>query len=309
MNNENIKIAKVCGLCAGCTNAISVTEKLLQSKKSVTLFKYLVHNKNVNNRLMSLGATICESKDEILNWKNSANQDAVVIVRAHGEPPETFEWFKQNSISFEDCTCINVKRIHECVQKFSNDGYQIILIGKYGKFSGEIHPEVFGTLGWCNGDAILVEDKEDLIKIENSKNQKFYLVCQTTFNTQKANELIEEIKNICENSGKEIIINKSICLSQKIINQSSADLANQSDLMIVVGGKNSSNTRELANALSNICKCVFLEDINLWKQELENEKITLSPEIKIGITAGASTMREELNELKSMIKNAIDKIN
>jgi 4-hydroxy-3-methylbut-2-enyl diphosphate reductase len=248
---ENVNISKVCGLCAGCKRAITVAENELKSGKKVTIFKEIVHNKNVNNALTNMGAKF---EDELENLKDSE----MVIIRAHGEPPETYDFFKSNNIEFKDCTCPRVEKIHEQVNKFSNDGYTIVLLGKFHK---TMHPEVFGTIGWANGKEILIEDESDLFKLENLKNKKFYLVCQTTFNIKKADELILGIETIAKSNNCEIVINKSICDAQKMINISSADLAKKSDIMIVVGGKNSSNSIELFKNMQSICPSIFIENI------------------------------------------------
>lgn len=293
MRMENIKIADVCGLCAGCKRAIDATVKEIKEGKSVTIFKEIVHNKNVNKYLEGIGAR-CE--DNIENLR----KDNIIIIRAHGEPPETYEYFKSKKIEFRDCTCPNVKLIHDQVKEYSDNGYKIIIIGKYKK---SIHPEVLATLGWAKNQAVLIETKEDINTLKNYKTDKFYLVCQTTFNINKAEELISEIEYILNLNSCELIVNKSLCSAQKAINDSSAKLAGNCDLMIVVGGLNSSNSLELFNNLNSICPSIFIEDISLYLVALKEKGIKISPETKIGITAGASTRKEELLELKKLIEN------
>jgi len=298
---ENIRISKVCGLCAGCKFAIDTTLKELQNSKKVTLFKEIVHNKNVNSLLEDKGVVF---KNDL----NHLTSEEVVIIRAHGEPKATYDFFVENNINFVDCTCINVKKIHDEVENFSNNGYTIIIIGKYGKKSGVMHPEMIGTVGWCNTTPILIEDKEDLSKISNSLAQKFYLVCQTTFNMEKADQLINEINSICKAKNCEIVVNKSICLAQKQINVFSAELAKDCDLMIVVGGKNSSNTNELFNNVKCYTTAIFIENIYEFEAVLSENNITLTKDIKIGLTAGASTMKSELETLKILLENKIKEI-
>ena len=293
---ENIKISKVCGLCAGCKRAIDKTSEHLQNGESVTLFKEIVHNKNVNEFLKNKGVIFEDSLENL-------NNKSTIIIRAHGEPKSTFAHLESIGAKIEDCTCPNVAKIHQLVEEHSLKNYKIIIIGKYGKTTGKIHPEITGTIGWCNTEPILIEDDEDVDKIKNCDAQKFYLICQTTFNECKANKLIEQIKNILKN--KELIVNKSICYAQMQINKHSEELANESDIMVVVGGKNSSNSIELWNNLKKIKTSIFIENINTWKDELEKENITLSKNTKIGLTAGASTMRSELETLKSLIENYI----
>ena len=296
---ENIKISKVCGFCAGCKRAFDKTIEHLQNGKNVTLFKEIVHNANVNNFLKEKGVVFCDSLNEL-------SKDSTIIIRAHGEPKSTFEYFETHGLTFEDCTCPNVEKIHQLIQEHSQMQHKIIIIGKYGKHTGKIHPEIAGTIGWCESEPILIEDAEDLSKLEGFSNETFYLVCQTTFNAKKADTLIEKATNILKNNT--LIVNKSICNAQKQINEFSKQLAEESDLMIVVGGKNSSNSIELYNNLKQIKPSLFIENIFDWKKELERENLTISKTTKIGLTAGASTMKSELETLKQLItKHLLEK--
>lgn len=289
----NIEISKVCGLCAGCKRAIIVANEELKKGNKVTIFKEIVHNKNVNQMLVLAGAKFEDNLEALTN-------NETVIIRAHGEPPETYDYLNKNNINFKDCTCFNVEKIHTLVSDYSKNGYKIIILGKSKK---SIHPEVLGTMGWTFGNYILIENEDDLDKLKIIKNTKLYLVCQTTFNLKKADELIEKIKAITKENNNQLVVNKSICNAQKQINISSAELAKNSDVMIVVGGKNSSNSIELFNNVSSICPSIFIEDINNWKTAIEQANIKLSTDTRIGITAGASTNKEELFELKQKIEN------
>ncbi len=149
MENKNIEISKVCGLCAGCKFAIDTCINQLNQNKNVTLFKEVVHNQNVNNMLIKKGIAI---ENDI----NNLSQSSTIILRAHGEPKSTIDFLKSNEFDFIDCTCINVKKIHEDVFNHSSYGENIIIIGKYGKKTGIIHPEIAGTIGWCHSTPILI---------------------------------------------------------------------------------------------------------------------------------------------------------
>ena len=288
----DVKIAQVCGLCAGCTLAIKTTENEIRKGKKVTIFKEIVHNKNVNSYLSSIGASCEENID-------SLPKDNTIIIRAHGEPPKTYEYLKNNKIEYVDCTCPNVTKIHNEVKHHSDLGFKIIVLGKYKK---AMHPEVLGTIGWSSTEVVLIEDHEDTNKLNLYKNDKFYLVCQTTFNMAKADILIAEIEKILTNNSCNFIINKSLCNAQKSINKSSVELAKESDIMIVVGGANSSNSLELFNNVNNYCPSIFIEDIHTYKETLSTNKISITNTSKVGITAGASTRKEELIELKELIE-------
>lgn len=295
---KNVKISSVCGLCSGCKNAVDTAINLSKTK-NVTLFKEIVHNKNVNLMLQNLGISTIETLDD-------TTPNSHIILRAHGEPPETYTKLQKSGFEFSDCTCKNVTKIHEQVASYSEQGYQIIIIGKYGKLTSKLHPEVLGTIGWCKSEPILIEDDDDLEKITKSKKAKFYLVCQTTFNEEKADKLISKTKDICKRTQTELIINKSICAAQKAINIASVNLAKTVDVMIVVGGKNSSNSLELFNNVKNYTKAIFIEDISSWQDELKAQNIAFDKSTKFGITAGASTLKEELTALKNLIETQKD---
>ena len=290
----NIKIAPVCGLCAGCHYAINLAKDTAK-KENTIIFKEIVHNKNINNQLKSLGITFAENLKDL-------NMSSSVIIRAHGEPPETYEYLKANKINYYDGTCKNVKSIHNEVLNHS-EHQKIIIIGKYGKHSGVVHPEIFGTVGYSKNNPILIEDIEDVDKLKSIKNQNLFAICQTTFNPILFDDIKNKILDICKENNNQIEIKNTICGAQIAIQKSSLILANDCDLMIIVGGKNSSNTIELYKNISNICQAIHIEDINGWLDELKSKNISLSNINNIGLTAGASTDKNELLNLKKLIEN------
>ena len=282
----NVYISEICGLCYGSNNAISKTRESLKENKNIVIYKEILHNKNVIKELENNGATIKDNLEEI-------SPNDYVIVRAHGEPFSTFEYFENNNIKYLDCTCPNVKAINHLVKAKEKDGFKIIIIGKHN------HPEVIGTAGWCNSPFVIEEEKE-LTNID-FKNDKYYLVVQTTFSKDKAFELIEKITTLMNKSNKIFEYKNTICNAQKNINKASEELASKVDVMIVIGGKNSSNSKELFNNVNNIVKSYFIEspfDI----VTLINENKILKNQ-KIGITAGASTMKEDILKTKELIEN------
>lgn len=287
-----IKIAKICGLCAGCKLAIQTTFSALKEKKNVILFKELVHNDRVNKML-------CEKGAVLKNNLNELSPNETIILRAHGERPETYKYLKEHHIDYIDCTCPRVKQIHELAKYYSEQNFVVILIGKNN------HPEVVGTLGYITNKYFLVSDKQDVKKLRFNKKDKVCILCQTTFNEKKAYDLIKLIQNLCKQN--EFIFKNTICPAQKQIHVSSLALAKECDLMIVIGNENSSNTQELFNDLKKVKKSIFVHEIKNWKNCLLKENIKLNKNIKIGITAGASNLKDELFELKEMIlKDSVD---
>ena len=264
----------------------------LQQNKQVTIFKEIVHNKNFNNILRAYGAVTKENLQDL-------DPKELVILRGHGEPPQTYDYLNAHKIQYLDCTCPNVENIHKAVEQYSLQGYEIVFLGKHKE---KMHPEVEGTIGWAKTKVYMVQDLIDVDSLKNVKNKKLYLVCQTTFNLYVADELISAIESIAKTNNCELIINKSLCSAQRQINQSSQQLAKQVDCMIVIGGKNSSNSKELFNNVSAICPSIFIEDIYEYRQTLKDAGITLNKDSVIGVTAGASTMKNELLALKKLIE-------
>ncbi len=280
--------------------AINSALDSLKSYGKATLFKEVVHNAAVNKMLESKGV-------KIKNNLSDLSSEDFVILRAHGETPATYKYLNEHNIKFKDCSCVNVQKIHECVANFSKT-HTIILVGKYGKFSGKMHPEIEGTIGWCAHPPVLIEDEADLDKLKAIKHKKLYLIFQTTFNSDLADKLIEQISKIAEQNSCSLEINKSICLAQREINKSSRTLASNCDLMIVIGSNHSSNSVELYKALQPITKTIFFEDVSTWRSELKKHGVVLNKNIKIGITAGASVMKEELEMLAKQIRAEINKL-
>ena len=294
MKESKVYISQVCGLCYGSDNAINKTRELLEKYNNVVLYKEILHNENVIKELESKGA---KTKN---NLKDIDKNDYVVI-RAHGEPSSTFEYFDKNNIKYLDCTCPNVKTIHLLVKEKDTDGYKIIIIGKHGNYKETMHPEVYATSKWCT-NPIIIENKDDIKNIDLNYN-KYYLVCQTTFNKDKAIQYINIINNLMITNNKKFEYMNTICNAQKNINEASIKLANEVDIMIVMGGRNSSNSKELYKNLLKIKQTLFIEkpkDIIFFIRAN-----VLDENQKIGITAGASTMKEDILKLKEIIEKSL----
>ncbi|NCB48048.1 MAG: hypothetical protein EOM55_00230 [Clostridia bacterium] len=289
---QSVYIAQKCCLCYGSNRAFSMVKDSANVRENIVLYKELLHNKRVVSELSNLGVSEYQN---LTDFKS----DDIAVIRAHGEPKSTFEFFENKGIKYLDCTCPNVKAINKLVQMKETEGKKIIIVGKYGKKNGEMHPEVLGTAGYCN-KPLFVEDEEDAIKID-THFESYYLVVQTTFSYSLAVEIIKILKEKFEKIGKQFEYKNTTCNAQKEINLSSVELAKEVDIMFVVGGKNSSNTKELFDNVSKHTKAYFVENINEVKDCLK--EIKLSSKTKIGLTGGASTMIEELIEIKEYLEN------
>ena len=292
---KDIIICKTCGLCYGSKRAIDKTKELLNSHDNVVLYKEILHNKNVMKNLLEQGATLKNTLAEI-------NSNDYVIVRAHGEPEATFNHFEKNNIKYLDCTCPNVKSINLLVKEKDKNGYKIIIIGKHGFDGKPIHPEVLATAGWCTSP-ILIEDECEIEKIDMSY-EKYYLVMQTTFSASKALSFVEKIKEKLLSNNKIFEYRNTLCSAQRNINKDSLALANIVDVMIVIGGKSSSNTKELYNNITAAKETYLIDDPQKVLDLLKENKI--KKEQTIGLTAGASTMKEDIIKVKQLIENQLN---
>ena len=284
-----IYIPKICGTCKGSINALNIVydvyEKEIEKEnpKKIYILKEILHNPKVIEELNELGIEIIDNLDNV-------TKDDIVIIRAHGETKDVIDYLENNDIQYYDATCKNVDRIHKNVlDKYKND-YEIIIIGKYN------HPEVIGTNGWCNNNGVIIESVDDIDKIDSKKKKK-YIISQTTFNKEKFNEIVKNIENIFESY--EIVVENSLCNAVESICKSSEDMAKKCDLMFVIGGQNSSNTKELYNRVSKYTKTYMFSNIKDFYEFIKCENI--NSELNIGITGGASTPIKEIYNYKYLL--------
>ena len=277
-----IYFPKIYGTCKGANNAINVAIKVKEENKdkNVYIYKEILHNNYVVHELNKLGIKIVDSLDNI-------TKNDIVIIRAHGEAKSTFDYLDSKNIEYYDATCINVKKVHDIVLEKKKD-YKIIIVGKKN------HPEVEATNGWCDNDAIIIENENDY-KLLN-KNTNYYLVSQTTVSMSSVNKL----KDYMDKNKITYKSENTICNYQKMIQSSSVELAKNMDMMIVIGGKNSSNTKELFNECSKVTKSYFFSEIEEFYEFIKTKKF--NNKIKIGFTGGASTMKEQIKEYSNLLE-------
>lgn len=281
-----IILGKTAGFCYGVKNAVLNAEEKLKEYKNLYCLGELVHNGQVIKKLENLGLKIIEELD---------NSDNKVIIRAHGIAKEIYNKAKQMNIELLDFTCPKVSKIHDIAQEYSDNGYYIFLIG------GRKHPETLGTISFCGENSYIIEEEKqimegiNLLKKSNIKN--LLIIVQTTFSIEKFNKFIEIIK---ENVGEDIKIDikNTICSATKIRQEETEKISKDVDCMIIIGGKNSSNTKKLYDIAKRNCINTFIIET---KNEIEKKQIENFD--KIGIMAGASTPMESINEVIEKITN------
>ena len=271
----NVIIGKNCGFCAGVKYSITrATEELEKNNGKLDCLGEIIHNKEVVSSLESNGLRTINSINEAKNK---------VLIRAHGVSKDTYDIAKNKNIELIDLTCPKVLRIHKLVDSFSRDNYFIFLFGIKN------HPETVGTISFCSDNSCIIENENDipfaLDALFKSEIKKVLIISQTTFSVSLFNELTDIISNSLDSSYV-IHIENSICDATNLRQKETEKMAETVDLMIIIGGKNSSNTKKLYEISMKKCKNVlFIQTKNdLDVNFLKNFN-------SIGIMAGASTPR------------------
>lgn len=274
---------KIYGTCAGANKAIETAYKLKKenTNKNIYIYKEILHNPYIIKEL---------EKDNIkcIDDLKILTKDDILIIRAHGEPKETYYYLEENNIEYYDATCTNVLKVHNIAIEKQKNGYKVIIVGK------KTHPEVIGTNGWINNEGIIIETENDYKDL--NKSDKYFIVCQTTVSHKKLQELL----NYMNENNISYEVENTICNAQKLIQTSSIALAEQMDIMFVIGGKESSNTKELYNLCNEVTKTYYFSDIKDFFDFIKKEKYTLNT--KIGFTGGASTPKEQIKEYANLLE-------
>ena len=252
-----VVIGKLAGFCKGVEYAIEKAEKELENKKIYCLGE-IVHNRQVVQKLEEKGMITVNDIEEVPN-------NEIVIFRAHGESKKIYEKAKEKNLQIVDLTCGNVKRIHAKVEKESDKSF-VIILGKRN------HPEVIGTKGFANNNSFVIETEDDILdaymEYEKTSLGSVYVVAQTTYSSSYFDILAEEIKkNFIET---DVIIDKTICMATEERQKEAKDMSKEFNTMIIIGGKNSSNTKELVKIAQQECENIYsIETI----KDLENKGI------------------------------------
>lgn len=273
-------LPKEIGFCKGVQSAIN---KALAVEGGAYCLGDIVHNKTVIEQLRQKGIVTVQSVDDV-------PVGATMIVRAHGAPPTVFEQAKAKNIKVIDATCPSVKAIQQKAQKYYNDGYQIVLVGDAK------HPEIVGINGWCNNTALVFDGKSVL---DVKGHEKVLVMFQTTFDTRFFEK---SLKNLLSEGVKTLEIFNTICYTTTVRQYYAQILSKQSDLAIVVGDTNSSNTKRLFEIASQNCKTI-LTDGNVSEIAFDNNTRNVC------FISGASTPEELVKGVfKTMTEIANDAV-
>ena len=275
-----ITVEQIAGYCGGVKRAVdSVYKELEENSGKIYTFGPIIHNEQVVEDLNKKGIEVIDTVEQLKEIK-----EGTVVIRSHGVAKEIYDILEQQKLKMVDATCPFVKKIHNIVLDESNNGKTIIIIGN------DNHPEVEGIKGWVNGEVIVINKEEQIEKLSLPEQTKACIVSQTTFNHNKFKYLVEIIRK----KGYDITVVNTICNATHVRQVEAQKISSKVDGMIVIGGKNSSNTQKLYDICRNECENTFyvqtVKDLNL--HELKSLK-------SIGITAGASTPKNIIEEVRT----------
>ena len=291
-------LGKSAGFCYGVRMAVEGAkkelEKIREKGKNTSLYCLgeIVHNKQVINELKENGLVFIDSIEE---------SKGETIIRAHGIKKEVYEIAKNRNIELKDFTCPNVLKIHKIAEEYAKKGYYIFLVGNKN------HPENIGTLSFCGDNVSVIEDEDDVLSVmeelENSDIKKLLIIIQTTYSVERFKKIEKIIKENLEQYDKEnnikieLIIKNTICHATELRQKETEEIAKKVDYMIIIGGKNSSNTKKLYEIGKKYCdNCVCVETADELAIDL------IKKHGKVGVMAGASTPKEIINEVVNILK-------
>jgi len=259
-----VTVAENCGFCHGVRNAITIAEKTLSQEKNVYSLGSIIHNEDEVSRLAKTGLKTVDSVDEI--------SSGTVLIRSHGAAPGEIEKIKAKGLNIVDATCVLVKRLHKIAAELDKSGYKVVVIGNRN------HPEVQAVVG-CAPDVTVVADRCDLHKLP--ENARLGIICQTTESPEHFGEVVAAIAKAGFNELK--VIN-TLCKEAIKRQQAAVRLCKSVQVMFVLGGLASANTRMLAE----LCKKYNSQTFHLQNRK-EFDISMVFGKTSAGITAGAST--------------------
>ncbi len=278
-----IILAKTAGFCFGVQRAVDTAYEHADDKGRVYTYGQIIHNEEVVGDLSRHGVKVIED-DEL-----SDIRDSKVIIRSHGAEKKVYDILESNGNIVIDATCPFVKKIHNIVRDKSEDGHTIVIVGD------ENHPEVRGIMGWCVSRPVVIGSEEEAeiftqkcLDGSYSREENISIVSQTTFNYRKFNNIVDIIRNKLYN----VTAYKTICNATSVRQREAKEIASKVDAMIVIGGRNSSNTQKLFEISKKECENTY------YIQTLVDLDLTTFESVsRVGITAGASTPNNIIKEV------------
>lgn len=286
-----IIIGKTAGFCFGVKNAVTKAEEALEQNEEIYCLGELVHNKQVTERLTQKGIHFI---DDITEAKGKT------VIRSHGVEKKTYKQAENMKIELIDLTCPKVLHIHNIAEEYAKKGFYIILTGD------ENHPEMLGTASFCGEHYYILESEENIEKaideFKKSKLSNILLISQTTYSLEKFEKIAEKLQKEIPN----IEVINTICNATKMRQEETEQISKNVDIMVIIGGKHSSNSNKLYELAKKYCNNVlFVETaskLNIKQIVADKENRENEPSVRIGIMAGASTPKESIDKVVEKLK-------
>ena len=277
-----IIVADNCGLCYGVKRALNIVRKTRHKKKGkIYTLGDLIHNPQVVTDLKSKGVEPIKNLDKL--------HEGTIIIRSHGISPEIYSLLAERKINIVDATCPIVKKIQELVEGLAEGEEEIILVGN------KKHPEIRGLIGYSKNKGIIIENDTQVKNLPHRKKRA--VLVQSTQDLFLFKKVVASLVEKTEH----LRVYNTICLSTQTRQNSTSELASKVDTLFIVGGKNSSNTNKLYQISKRILANTFFVE---KAEEIAPEMLTDAN--KIGISGGASTPPEAIEEVITRIKNSFE---
>ena len=275
-------VARTAGFCFGVKRAVDkVYEQVEKNSGPIYTYGPIIHNEEVVSDLKNKGVQVLETERELEELT-----EGTVIIRSHGVSRHIYQLLKEKNITIVDATCPFVRKIHKIVEKQTAEGRRVIIIGNAS------HPEVEGIKGWGNGDTLVIDSVKEAESLNIPEGEKLCIVSQTTFNYNKFKELVEKFSE----KRYDILVLNTICNATQERQVEAKAVASKVDAMIVIGGKNSSNTQKLYEICKKECENThYIQTLGDFNPEC------VSSVSSVGITAGASTPNYIIEEVHTVM--------
>lgn len=276
----SVKLAKRCGFCFGVKRAVSMAEEALSKKRPIYSLGSIIHNEQVVQGLSKKGLKVIKKINDI--------KKGVLLISSHGLSPKKQSSILKRGIDIIDTTCPFVLKAQRIARRLSDEGYTVVIVGDAR------HPEVKALVDFAARRVFVVKDKAEARSLRLGANDKVSIIAQTT---QSKSNFLDAVKVISGKRPKEIRVFSTICEDAESRQAHADALSRQVDMMIVVGGRNSANTRRLLDVCAEHSGAA-----HLIETEAELDSSWFKPGQSIGITSGASTP-------DWIVKKVVNKIN
>ena len=283
MSRMEVIVAKTAGFWFGVRRAVDqVYEQIEHGQGPIYTLGPIIHNEEVVKDLEEKGVVVLEDSDSL-----EQIGQGTVIIRSHGVGRQVYDQIKSRGLHLADATCPFVKKIHRIVEEQNRQGRRVIIIGD------SAHPEVEGIRGWGDDRTLTVKNEKEMEALPDLRGEKLCIVSQTTYNYNKFKDLVEKFSE----KGYDILVINTICNATQERQVEAERIASQVEAMVVIGGKNSSNTRKLYEICRKECRnTYYIQTVG----DLNPESV--SSVRSVGITAGASTPKNIIEEVHTNVR-------